>query len=163
MESVIDLVSSDEEDEPVIHTRQLDIPNSKVLERVDTKVKVERDGVVAEGDDDHKGSCSTSDQARGFTGVQTERRAKIGAIGKGKSAVGSAGITPVADAQENSLCRHFWQAGDYEAQAPKRRRPLQGAICIENCLMPRFFTCIKRGREPTIMNIYSLQLYSVVL
>lgn len=145
MESVIDLVSSDEEDEPVICTRQVDIPNSKVLKRVDSKVKVERVGVVAEDDDDHRGSCSTSDQACEFTGVQTERRAKVGALGKGKSAVGSAGITPVADAQEKSLCRHFWQAGDYEAQAPKRRRPLQGVICIEICLMSQFLYQKKNG------------------
>lgn len=159
MESVIDLVSSDEEDEPVICTRQVDIPNSKVLKRVDSKVKVERGGVVAEDDDDHRGSCSTSDQACEFTGVQTERRAKVGALGKGKSAVGSAGITPVADAQEKSLCRHFWQAGDYEAQAPKRRRPLQGVTCIEICLMSQFLYQKRKGAQKR--KLLALQLYSL--
>lgn len=84
MESVIDLVSSDEEDEPVICTRQVDIPNSKVPKRVNSKVKVERGGVVAEDNDGYRGSCITNDQACEFTGVQTERRAKVGALGKGR-------------------------------------------------------------------------------
>lgn len=150
--AVIDLGSSDEEDDRGTQTRPsfpsssrpvgsssslqvAKVENLDNMERLQSKSKVEKDEEMHWGELSHPeeadqrgvgvASCSTSDPARNSLVVETERRPKMQDGGRGKSA--QAGSNPSSEAQDASLCRHFWGAGDYEVQPKlKRNRTPQG-------------------------------------
>lgn len=114
MTSVIDILSSDDEDEP----------SQRLPARVQNTVagpvcKKEWDiaqstGPAYAGVEERymNGGASTSGQAHGSS---------VQIIGKMREDVRLAEPSP-----SDSLCRQFWQAGNYEVHPPKRRRVVQG-------------------------------------
>lgn len=111
MERVIYLDSSDDEEEPVrVRSQNL----------VAVNCKVERD-MVPSGEGDPRG-------ANGAAASQSQDPSSAALMQiKGKMSIDDR-LAPQPQPQGDTLCRQFWQAGNYEDHPPKRRRIVQGAM-----------------------------------
>lgn len=145
MASVIYLDSSDDEHEPVIPPKRGEQQTPSNVQQLNSgkpigvQCKLERttEDPIGQRDFVEHGSVPSprinstvfNDQVQESVGIQLDRREKLAPVLKRTSAmdvVGSFG------ADENSLSRHFWQAGDYEGQVVTKKRPLAGIFLLHS-------------------------------
>jgi hypothetical protein len=108
MEKVIYLDSSDDEEEPVrVRSQNL----------VAVNCKVERD-LVPSGEGEPRGANGAASQSQDpSSAALTQIKGKMRSDDR---------LAPQPQPQGDTLCRQFWQAGNYEDHPPKRRRIDQG-------------------------------------
>lgn len=173
MASVIYLDSSDDEHEPVpkrveqqipSHVKQLDSVKPSAaqgkVERIHGDPSAQRKSVEHLSVPSARSNATVSnDQAREPTGTQPESREKWTPVPKRTSA---ADVVGPSSAEENSLSRHFWQAGDYESQVVMKKRPLAG-IFVFHSLFLSAFVCFNSSCLAVICKLIQKQATIILL